>query len=444
VQVPPGTSSAANITQFWSYTDAGGSGGFSGIGFDVDTVAVAGDEYTFTGYFGKSFSSSEDIAVRWYTSYADVQNLSLDYESPYVMPYRDSIVGSPREFVNPAVPRFESGATMTFGGSPIFLMMLWYNNSFGPNTLHFRTLFRGMLREDRNNDVNNGTYALYDKNGVKLFTKTLNEPRQPLELTADIYTIVVSSSNYWLRKVKGTVTLTSGFNLGSGLSAVPPSITSFMLLDGKGHTTDTFTKGEQAVFLFSVNDLLFSNNVLPLFDSTKAWYRKHGTIQWKPLPLTKVAEVAAFEGLILRADLRAATAEDSIAVDLRVASKDVNGFTVDQVVSPAFAVGNWDTIATDVENPPSPERLTRFALDQNFPNPFNPATEISYQLSAFSRVTLKVYDLLGREVASLVNDKKVPGKYSAIWNASGMPSGVYFYRLQTGTYTETKKMLLLK
>ncbi len=267
------------------------------------------DEYTFTGYFGKSFIPTEDAALKFYTSYSDVQKLSLDYDSPFIMPYKDSIVAVPRELVTPAVPRFESGATMTFGGSPVFLMMLWYNNQFGINSLHFRTLFRGMLREDRNIDANNGTYTLYDKNGVKLFTKSLSEPRQPLELTADKYTMAVTSSNYWLRNARGMVTLTSEFNLGSGIFAVPPSITSFMMLDKNGHTTDTFAVGEQAVFQFSVNNIIFS--VLPLFDSTKAWYRKHGTTSWIPLSLTKIAEEDSNEGLILRADLSAATAEDS-------------------------------------------------------------------------------------------------------------------------------------
>jgi hypothetical protein len=61
IKVPPGTSSAANITQIWSYTDINGSGGFGGIGFDIDTIAIAG-EYTFTGYFGKSLIPTEDAA----------------------------------------------------------------------------------------------------------------------------------------------------------------------------------------------------------------------------------------------------------------------------------------------------------------------------------------------------------------------------------------------
>lgn len=86
----------------------------------------------------------------------------------------------------------------------------------------------------------------------------------------------------------------------------------------------------------------------------------------------------------------------------------------------------------------------RFALDQNYPNPFNPTTAISYQLSAVGFVSLKVYDLLGREVATLVDEVRPAGFYTVRWNASSMPSGVYLYRLQTRDFVQTKKMILLK
>ncbi|HTP12148.1 MAG TPA: Ig-like domain-containing protein [Bacteroidota bacterium] len=85
-----------------------------------------------------------------------------------------------------------------------------------------------------------------------------------------------------------------------------------------------------------------------------------------------------------------------------------------------------------------------FGLDQNYPNPFNPSTAISYQLSAASQVTLKVFDLLGREVATLVNGERQPGRYSVTWDASGLSSGVYLCRLQAGNLVQTRKMVLMK
>jgi Secretion system C-terminal sorting domain len=84
------------------------------------------------------------------------------------------------------------------------------------------------------------------------------------------------------------------------------------------------------------------------------------------------------------------------------------------------------------------------SLSQNYPNPFNPSTVISYQVASFSKISLKVFDLMGREVATLVNEVKSAGSYTATFNAANMPSGVYFYRLQAGSFTETKRLVLLK
>jgi hypothetical protein len=92
--------------------------------------------------------------------------------------------------------------------------------------------------------------------------------------------------------------------------------------------------------------------------------------------------------------------------------------------------------------------ILKFNLSQNYPNPFNPNTVISYQLPVTSNVTLKVYDVLGNEIATLVNEEKQPGVYEVEFNTSSIKdlpsSGIYFYQLRAGDYTETKKMILLK
>ncbi|MBT8380663.1 MAG: T9SS type A sorting domain-containing protein [Ignavibacteria bacterium] len=85
-----------------------------------------------------------------------------------------------------------------------------------------------------------------------------------------------------------------------------------------------------------------------------------------------------------------------------------------------------------------------FQLMQNYPNPFNPATTIKYQIPELSFVSVKVYDVLGNEIAALVNEEKPAGTYEITWYAESLPSGIYFYQLQAGDFVETKKMLLLK
>jgi hypothetical protein len=86
----------------------------------------------------------------------------------------------------------------------------------------------------------------------------------------------------------------------------------------------------------------------------------------------------------------------------------------------------------------------KYELYQNYPNPFNPTTKLSFVIGHSSLVTLKVYDILGRVIATLVNEKINAGKYEVIFDGSGLSSGVYFYRLNAGQYTNTKKFILMK
>jgi hypothetical protein len=87
----------------------------------------------------------------------------------------------------------------------------------------------------------------------------------------------------------------------------------------------------------------------------------------------------------------------------------------------------------------------KFSLYQNYPNPFNPATNIRFEIPGRGQfVTLKVYNILGRIVETLVNQQLTPGTYEVKWNAGKNSSGVYFYKLESGNFVETKKMLMIK
>ncbi len=94
----------------------------------------------------------------------------------------------------------------------------------------------------------------------------------------------------------------------------------------------------------------------------------------------------------------------------------------------------------------SNELPAQYSLSQNYPNPFNPVTKIKFDISGSSetQTLLSVYDVLGREVTVLVNQQLQPGTYEADWDASAYPSGVYFYKLEIGSFTDTKKMVLIK
>ena len=115
----------------------------------------------------------------------------------------------------------------------------------------------------------------------------------------------------------------------------------------------------------------------------------------------------------------------------------------------AYAVNSLGLFVIDFNDPvniseelfsPNP----RYLLSNNYPNPFNPATTIRYELPERGFVTLKVFDVLGNEVATLVNQEKPAGSYQVEWNAFNLPSGIYFYRMRAGNFTDTKKLILLK
>jgi hypothetical protein len=85
-----------------------------------------------------------------------------------------------------------------------------------------------------------------------------------------------------------------------------------------------------------------------------------------------------------------------------------------------------------------------YTLEQNYPNPFNPSTRIKFQIPISNQVTLKVFDVLGREVKALVNEEMKAGSYETTFDAKGLASGVYYYRIQAGNFVETKKLMLLR
>ena len=118
--------------------------------------------------------------------------------------------------------------------------------------------------------------------------------------------------------------------------------------------------------------------------------------------------------------------------------------------SVAYAAGGYGVViktsngdATTAINT-NTEIVKNFILKQNYPNPFNPVTKINYELRVTNYVKLQVYNVLGKKVAVLVNEKQSPGTYQVEFDAGHLVSGVYFYRLEAGDFTDVKRMVLVK
>jgi len=116
-------------------------------------------------------------------------------------------------------------------------------------------------------------------------------------------------------------------------------------------------------------------------------------------------------------------------------SNTIFGALIDGVV-----YGDTNTVGIIWEN----NQLNHFLLSQNYPNPFNPITKINYQIPELSFITIKVYDVLGNEITTLVNEEKPAGSYEVEFDGAVLPSGIYYYQLRAGSYIETRKMVYIK
>ena len=119
---------------------------------------------------------------------------------------------------------------------------------------------------------------------------------------------------------------------------------------------------------------------------------------------------------------------------------DANDINIFDVSDSNFVIDTFPTVRDSTNN----NFLTEFNLDQNYPNPFNPNTKIKYTVANLSQAKVNVYDVLGNEIVVLVNEEKKPGIYEVEFNGRNLPSGIYFYKMQAGSFVETKKMILLK
>ena len=157
------------------------------------------------------------------------------------------------------------------------------------------------------------------------------------------------------------------------------------------------------------------------------------------LDITQISAVTIAS--IVPGEVKAATGSFFVEVD----SNFTGIFCFDFRISSngyVYWIDSDTTIVTGVET--KNFQPLSYQINQNYPNPFNPSTTIGYQLAKGGKVTLKVYNVLGKEIVTLVNEYKPAGEYEINWNAADLPSGVYFYQLQAGEFIETKKMVLLR
>jgi hypothetical protein len=198
----------------------------------------------------------------------------------------------------------------------------------------------------------------------------------------------------------------------------------------------TLTPQQQAMLIIGQVDVLVSRAVLNQGQGNALTAKLNAAIQQinKGNLNAAMNQLSAFtnqvEGLVRAGKISSA--------DGGALTASANELIAQLSASASQGVQNLELQASGFEVP------TQFLLEQNYPNPFNPSTAISFSLPSKTYVSLKVFDAMGREVATLVLGELSAGSHSRQWNATGMPSGVYFYRISAGSMTGTKKLLLLR
>jgi len=229
-------------------------------------------------------------------------------------------------------------------------------------------------------------------------------------------------------------------------------IPQFQGLGSEGFSAE-FCNGGGAGFIVGVQgDLRADPTILRKKMSDTAWSTistgilKDGVLLGVSAPSANVIYVCGSGGMIFKStnggdtwkDISAPTTQSLNAIYFY---NENRGFAVGDSGKIFFTSNGGGITGVEEEGEIIP---LKFKLYQNYPNPFNPTTTIEYQIPNQSFVILKIFDLLGREVATVVNEKKEAGTYSLQWNASSLASGIYLYRLQAGSYVDTKKLVLMK
>ena len=169
-----------------------------------------------------------------------------------------------------------------------------------------------------------------------------------------------------------------------------------------------------------------------LYNSLTDW-------QGSGMDINSISEMPDFIEPFLHIDCTHTTGLRAGALPVTWIPDDFDGDTRN-LTSPC--IGADEFAITEIKDKTMPPAV--FTLNQNYPNPFNPSTKISWYSPESGRQTLKVYDVRGKEIATLVNEVKPTGAYEITWNAANLPSGVYFYQLRSGGFSQTKKMILLR
>lgn len=377
----------------------------------------------YTGFCTNLFVANLDNSFRFYTSPIQTEN---GVSFPY---YIAGLENAPPNTV--FIP----------GGSQIELgISAGYCNSFlfnGYNNIYIQYYYLGLFNENRISDLSMSRYELYNHTDSLIAQGNLGS-FSTLNVESNKYQLNTKNKNFTISGEAAEINTQQSFDLRNE-DPNPPYLTTLNITDLDSVPKRIFEKNEDSKITFSAFDPDGNLNNF-LIDSTKLFVRTIENSDWQSISLNYLGFDIRV-GHLYSADLTNFTNYDSASIDLKIFLLDSYNNNTEVYLEPALGIGKYGTITDVTENNP----VNYSNILNNFPNPFNPSTTIRYEIAAQSSITLKVYDILGKEITTLVAENKQPGSYEVQFTMdSGLASGVYFYQLKAGDYIQTKKMIYLK
>jgi hypothetical protein len=373
-----------------------------------------GTNWSTTGVYGTS--PVQNFSINKGTTIINNQEpLALCWSEPNDSSFSNKLMKAPGSGI---LVLGTSGKDMQINNGTTFSSM--FANSFSSASLPYSFSLSqnfGSINKENSMKIFNGREGVVGKNGAQFFFALgdISINGQNINFISVPDTVSVSSLpllNAYFESEPFTVNSSSNLIYG-----VQYGITDSLLC------SSALSENEQINFKVELLDAL-TNEVLGVYDEVT--YNKQNVYQYNNMGyqvnLSGIGNRPVKFKLVTNTNAEFGYSLSNITADQNILAK-----------------GSYQTV-----NYKGNLAVTDYDLAQNFPNPFNPSTTISYQIPQDGIVTLKIYDVLGSEVATLVNEERIAGKYEVNFNASSLASGVYIYKIQAGSFINSKKMILLK
>jgi hypothetical protein len=344
----------------------------------------------------------------------------LDYKNPY------AYVSTPNK------------GALNLGDGIITPVSHHYIDSFGSRfTFANESHFRGHLGEERTSDIKYASFELRNSNHLILDSGLVLNSRSST-IDPGNYKSILRNNHFTVNGNFSNSTLTTEFNVDKNLYPIP-EIDDIKILNCLGYPVSQLDPNETGQVNITVNDE--RKNIQDSISKVNIYIKNTTSANWDEIKYKKTQVQSTYlNTYFFSAD--GLNKYDKAAVDMKVLIQNTYGNIAEYLVQPAFIVGEYLSPHT-IDSAKSANELYYY-LSYNYPNPFNPQTNINYTIPVKSHVEIKVYDILGREVAKLVDAEQDEGKYKINFNASRLSSGIYIYTIRAGSFFNAKKMLLLK